>query len=221
VWSGVVAAIAGASRPSGILTSLAFAGEFVQRVVGPHPALPRDRGRETAREQGRELRKVVIGGLLSPLGLIAFCFILLLQTGDPFGFLHAQTLWLGPHPRNPLFPITSTLRLVTHHDVLDTEAPVFPLLVGFTAAIWWSVRRLPLRYAAWGAGFLVVAVLQGYYVRSFTAAPRHVVEWFPFFFAVATLLGARRARFLPLWLIASTVLLAAYAAMFGSWHYVS
>jgi hypothetical protein len=164
----------------------------------------------------------VIGGLLSPLGLVAFCIILLIQTGNPFGFLHAQSLWLGPHPRNPLFPVTSALRLFTRHDILDTEAPVFPILVGFVAAIVWSVRRLPLRYAAWGAGFLVVAVLQGYYVRSVTAAPRHVLEWFPFFFAIATLLRPSRAWFLtPLWLIASAVVLAAYAAMFGSWHYVS
>ncbi len=168
------------------------------------------------------LTRVVIGGLLSPIGLAAFCLILLVQTGNPFAFLHAQSLWLGPHPRNPLFPITSAARLFTRHDILDTEAPVFPILVGFVAAIAWSVRRLPLRYAAWGAGFLLVAVLQGYYVRSVTAAPRHVLEWFPLFFAVASLLRPSRAWLLtPLWLVASAVVLAAYAAMFGSWHYVS
>lgn len=214
VGSGVVAALAGASRPSGILTSLAFAGEFISRVRTPQPDPP-PRG-------GRGIGRVVIGGLLSPLGLVAFCLILLVQMGNPFGFLHAQSLWLGPHPRNPLFPITSTLRLVTRHDIFDTEAPVFPLLVGFVVAIVWTVRRLPLRYAVWGVGFLVVAVLQAYYVRSFTAAPRHVVEWFPFFFAVATLLRPPRAWFLtPIWLVASSLLLAAYAAAFGSWHYVS
>ena len=168
------------------------------------------------------IQRVVIGGLLSPLGLVAFCLILLIQTGDPFGFLHAQSLWLGPHPRNPLFPITSTLRLLTRHDIFDTEAPVFLVLTGFLVAIGWSVRRLPIRYAVWGVGFLVVAVLQAYYVRSFTAAPRHVVEWFPFFFALATLLRPARAWFLtPVWLVASGLLLAAYAAAFGSWHYVS
>jgi hypothetical protein len=168
------------------------------------------------------LARVVIGGLLSPLGLVAFCLILLIQTGNPFAFLHAQSLWLGPHPRNPLFPITSALRLFTRHDILDTEAPVFPFLIGFVAAIAWAVRRLPLRYAAWGVGFLVVAILQGYYVRSVTAAPRHMLEWFPLFFAIATLLRPARAWFLtPLWLVASAVVLAAYAAMFGSWHYVS
>jgi hypothetical protein len=220
IWSGVVAALAGASRPSGILTSLAFAGEFVQRVLGmKNSPPPLGEGRVGARGS---LARVVIGGLLSPLGLVAFCLILLIQTGNPFAFLHAQSLWLGPHPRNPLFPITSTLRLLTRHDILDTEAPVFLILVGFAAAIVWSARRLPLRYAAWGAGFLVVAVLQGYYVRSVTAAPRHVLEWFPFFFAIATLLRPSRAWFLtPLWLFASAVVLAAYAAMFGSWHYVS
>jgi hypothetical protein len=217
IWGGAVAAIAGASRPSGILTSLAFAGEFVQRVF--HFPSPRGEGRV---EDGGSLTRVVIGGLLSPIGLVAFCLILLVQTGNPFAFLHAQSLWLGPHPRNPLFPITSALRLFTRHDILDTEAPVFPILVGFVAAIAWSVRRLPLRYAAWGAGFLLVAVLQGYYVRSVTAAPRHVLEWFPLFFAVASLLRPSRAWFLtPLWLVASAVVLAAYAAMFGSWHYVS
>jgi len=214
VGSGVVAALAGASRPSGILTSLAFAGEFIARVRIPQPDPPP--------HGGRGIGRVVIGGLLSPLGLVAFCLILLVQMGNPFGFLHAQSLWLGPHPRNPLFPITSTLRLVTRHDIFDTEAPVFPVLVGFVAAIVWTVRRLPLRYAVWGVGFLVVAVLQAYYVRSFTAAPRHVVEWFPFFFAVATLLRPARAWFLtPIWLVASSLLLAAYAAAFGSWHYVS
>jgi hypothetical protein len=49
-----------------------------------------------------------------------------------------------------------------------------------------------------------------------------VVEWFPFFFALATLLRPARAWFLtPVWLVASGLLLAAYAAAFGSWHYVS
>ena len=217
IWSGAVAALAGASRPSGILTSLAFAGEFAQRVFH----VPRPLGDAKAGARG-PLSAVVIGGLLSPLGLVAFCIILLKQTGNPFGFLHAQSLWVGPHPRNPLFPITSVLRLFTRHDILDTEAPVFPILVGFAVAIGWAVRRLPLRYAAWGAGFLIVAVLQGYYVRSVTAAPRHVLEWFPLFFAVATLLRPPRPWFFaPLWLLASAILLAAYAAMFGSWHYVA
>ena len=231
IWSGVLAALAGASRPSGILTSLAYAGEFVQRLwtlrnsrppLGKGRArfsLPRSRGRD---REGVSLTPVVIGGLLSPLGLIAFCIILLIQTGNPFAFLHAQSLWLGPHPRNPLFPITSALRMFTRHNILDTEAPVFPVLVGFLAAIVWAARRLPLRYSAWGAGFLVVAVLQGYYVRSVTAAPRHILEWFPLFFAIAVLLRPPRPWFLtPLWLLASAVVLAAYAAMFGSWHYVS
>jgi hypothetical protein len=214
IWSGLLAALAGASRPSGILASLAYAGEFLQRLWRPHPDRP------PHAEEGKA--RVIMGGLLSPLGLVAFCLILLIQTGNPFGFLHAQSLWLGPHPRNPLFPITSSLRLFTRHDILDTEAPVFPVLVGFVAAIVWSARRLPLRYAAWGAGFLVVAVVQGYYVRSVTAAPRHILEWFPFFFAIAALLRPSRAWFLtPLWLVASAVVLAAYAAMFGSWHYVS
>jgi hypothetical protein len=221
IWSGAVAALAGASRPSGILTSLAFAGEFVERLLPARFSLARLRGRVREGASG-PLSYVIIGALLSPLGLVAFCIVLLTQTGNPFGFLHAQSLWLGPHPRNPLFPITSALRLFTRHDILDTEAPVFPILVGFAAAIGWAVRRLPLRYAAWGAGFLVVAVLQGYYVRSVTAAPRHVLEWFPFFFAVAALLSSPRARFLtPLWLLASAIVLAAYAAMFGSWHYVA
>ncbi|HXM52757.1 MAG TPA: hypothetical protein VN913_05695 [Candidatus Binatus sp.] len=44
VGSGVVAALAGASRPSGILTSLAFAGEFIARVRTPHPDPPRKGG---------------------------------------------------------------------------------------------------------------------------------------------------------------------------------
>src|SRR6266550_4434116 len=78
----------------------------------------------------------------------------------------------------------------------------------------WAARRLPLRYAAWGAGFLVVAVLQGYYVRSVTAAPRHILEWFPLFFAIAVLLRPPRPWLLtPLWPLASAVVLAAYAAM--------
>ncbi len=233
IWSGAVAALAGASRPSGILTSLAYAGEFLERLWRKVPR-PLGEGRVGAASNsppplgegrvgaGGSLARVVIGGFLSPLGLAGFCLILLIQVGNPFAFLHAQSLWLGPHPRNPLFPITSTLRLLTHHDILDTEAPVFLVLVGFAAAIVWSARRLPLRYAAWGLGFLVVAIWQGYYVRSVTAAPRHVLEWFPLFFAIATLLRPARAWFLtPLWLIASAIVLAAYAAMFGSWHYVS
>jgi Gpi18-like mannosyltransferase len=83
IWSGVVAALAGASRPSGILTSLAFAGELVERLWAARFSLPRWRGRVRVGDRG-SLARVMIGGLLSPLGLVAFCLILLIQTGNPF-----------------------------------------------------------------------------------------------------------------------------------------
>jgi hypothetical protein len=208
LWSGVVAAITGASRPTGILTSLAYAGEFIARV---------------RTEEGRRgIPRVVIAGLLSTLGLIAFCLILLHQIGDPFGFLHAQRFWQSPHTRNPLFPLTSTARILTRHDIFDTEAAALPVILAFAAALVWSVRRLPLRYATWGAGFLLVAILDGYYIRSLAAGPRHLLEWFPIYFAIAVLLSRPRLRLLqPVWLIGSAALLAVYAAMFGSWHFVS
>jgi hypothetical protein len=164
----------------------------------------------------------VIAGLLSTLGLIAFCLILFHQIGDPFGFLHAQRFWQGPRHRNPLFPLTSTARILTRHDVFDTEAPALPVILAFAVALVWSVRRLPIRYAVWGAGFLVVAILDGYYIGSLAAGPRHLLEWFPLYFAIAVLLSRPRLRPLqPVWLIGSTALLAVYAAMFGSWHFVS
>jgi hypothetical protein len=215
VWSSLLAALAGASRPSGILTSLGFAGEFVDRIKR------RIAGRSSL-DFGRSLMPVVLGGLLGTAGMIAYCLLLLKQSGDPFAFLHAQTFWLGPHPRNPLFPIASTARLFTRHDILDTEAPVFPILLLFLGALVWSLRRLPFRYAAWGIGFIVVTVLHGYYVRSFTAAPRHMVEWFPAYFAVAALLSTpRRRAVLVAWLAVSCALLIAYSAMYGSGYFVS
>lgn len=220
VWSGVVAAVAGASRPTGILTSLAYAGEFLSRVLKT-PTTP-SAASGGGRLNWREIGKVVIGGLLSPLGLIAFCLILLHQIGDPLGFLHAQRFWQSPHPRNPFFPLTSTARIFTRRDVFDTEAPASPVILAFVAALVWSLRRLPQRYAIWGAGFLVVAVLDGYYIRSLAAGPRHLLEWFPLYFAIAVLLSRPRLRFLqPVWLVGSAALLAAYSAMFGSWHFVS
>src|SRR5260370_42323050 len=87
IWSGALAALAGASRPSGILTSLAFAGEFVQRVF--HVPRPLGDGRMGAR---RPLSAVVTGGLLSPPMLGAFFMIRLEHTRNPVCCLHAQSL---------------------------------------------------------------------------------------------------------------------------------
>jgi hypothetical protein len=215
LWAGLLAGVAGASRPTGILTGLGFAGEFVSQLWRRRALTPSPGG-------GAVILAVFIGGVLSSLGIIAFCLILLRETGNPLGFLHAQNEWIGPHPRNPLFPITSLARLITKHSVLDTEAPVFLVLVMVAGGIIWSFRRLPLRYGVWGIGFIAVAVFDGYYVRSFTAAPRHLLEWFPAYLAVAAALSLPRLRLLRYaWLGGSVVLLGIYAAMFGSWHFVS
>ena len=223
LWAGLVAAFAGASRPSGILAGLGFVGELVARTLRTPRADPPPQGRtEIQSATRREIAPVLIGGALSGVGLLAFCLILLRETGNPFEFLRAQRLWVGPYPRNPLFPITSMARLITRHSVLDTEAPVFVVLVAFVGAVTWSFRRLPFRYGLWGAGFIVVAVLHGYYVRSFTAVPRHMLEWFPVYLAFGVLLSTPRLRVVRVaWFAGSVALLAAYAAMFGGWHFVS
>jgi hypothetical protein len=214
LWAGLVAGIAGASRPTGILTGLGFAGELIGRIWRRAPTQPSSRG--------GGLMVVFLGGVLSSLGIVAFGLILLRETGNPLGFLHAQNQWIGPHARNPLFPITSVARLITKHSVLDTEAPVFLVLLAFAGGIIWSFRRLPFRYGLWGLGFVALAIADGYYVRSFTAAPRHMLEWFPAYFALAALLSLARLRLVRYaWLGGSIALLAIYAAMFGSWHFVS
>jgi hypothetical protein len=214
LWAGLVAGIAGASRPTGILTGLGFVGELIDRIWRRAPTQPSSRG--------GGLMVVFLGGVLSSLGIVAFGLILLRETGNPLGFLHAQNQWIGPHPRNPLFPITSVVRLITKHSVLDTEAPVLLVLLAFAGGIIWSFRRLPFRYGLWGLGFIALAIIDGYYVRSFTAAPRHMLEWFPAYFALAALLSLPRLRLVRYaWLGGSVALLAIYAAMFGSWHFVS
>jgi hypothetical protein len=215
LWAGLIACIAGGSRPTGILTGLGFVGELVARIWRRRaPPLPS--------RTGGGIVVVFLGGILSSLGIVAFGLILLRETGDPLGFLHAQGHWIGAHPRNPLFPITSVARLITKHSVLDTEAPVFLVLLAFAGGIVWSFRWLPFRYGLWGLGFIAVAVADGYFVRSFAAAPRHVLEWFPLYFACAALLSLPRLPFVRYaWLGASVALLAIYAAMFGSWHFVS
>jgi hypothetical protein len=220
LWAGLLAGTAGASRPTGILTGLGFVGELVSRLWRwSIPTLLSTRG---GGGFGRGLVVIFLGGVLSSLGIVAFGLILLRETGNPFAFLHAQSQWIGPRPRNPLFPVTSLARLITRHSVLDTEAPVFLVLLTFAAGILWSLRRLPFRYGLWGLGFLVVAVFDGYYVRSFTAAPRHLLVWFPAYVAVAAVLSMPRLRVVRYaWLGASLILLGAYAAMFGSWHFVS
>jgi hypothetical protein len=49
-----------------------------------------------------------------------------------------------------------------------------------------------------------------------------MLEWFPAYFALAALLSLLRLRLVRYaWLGGSVALLAIYAAMFGSWHFVS
>src|SRR5438105_9198087 len=197
VLAGVAGMGAAATRFPGVLVALA---------LGSEAAL------------GNRRRTVLAATLVAVTGLVVVSLVQWMQMGDPFGYVHARSLWIGPD-RNPLYLVGSFPKAVIEGDPFNPEAIGVPVLVVFAIGAVWVALRMPAAYGVFALSQIVVAADQGLYLHMFSLVPRVVSVIFPCYFAFATLLVARRNLQFA-WLLVSASALVFLSAMYGAWRFI-
>lgn len=171
--AGVFAALASATRVTGVLLLLPFVYEY-------------------ARDRNFSIRNLdwgVIGLLLAPLGLVAYMVYLGRVVGDPLAFSHAQVAWQKTFTLQIWSGfLESVHKLITLPHASYMEAHnVIELTLGGLALIGsiLAARRLPAAYGIYLAAFWLVTLtspaIQGGYPVPLISLSRYVLSLFPFF----------------------------------------
>ena len=149
---------------------------------------------------------VAIAG--APLAFAAFVAYLYALTGDPLAVLHGYSS--GFTPRGPFQSIT---------DLFDPTVYGFPWFIGamlvlsvVLVALTWRLTSLPL--AAYATALLLVIVFAG----SLASSMRYELLLYPMFIALATIVRGGIPRLV--WLLASALVAAVFAAMFALSYWV-
>src|SRR5256885_4171834 len=95
-----------------------FPGVLVALALGSEAAL------------GNRRRTVLAATLVAVTGLVVVSLVQWVQMGDPLGYVHARSLWIGPD-RNPLYLVGSFPKAVIEGDPFNPEAIGVPVLVVF------------------------------------------------------------------------------------------
>lgn len=156
--------------------------------------------------------------MLSPLGLVIYCFYLYMMTGDPFYFIKAEsTFWQGGlvlpgsallFSFKQLFVDFSSV-LDNFRNFLDLSFSLFGILV-----VWQVFRKLSLDYII----FSVVALILPMFSPTIVAMPRYLLTIFPIFIVLSFFKNQYLIFFYQL---ISGMLLAIYAFLFIGGYWVS
>jgi hypothetical protein len=195
--AGVAGLAAAATRFPGVLVAAALGSEALvgNRRRAVYAAIP-----------------VAVSGLVL-VGLLQW-----FQTGDPLGFVHARSFWIGPD-RNPLYLVGSFPKAVIEGDPFNPEAIGVPVLILFAIGAVWVAFRMPVGYGAFALTQIALAADQGVYLHIFSLVPRVVAVIFPCYFAFATFLQPRRSLQFG-WLLVSASAMVMLAAMYGAWRFI-
>src|SRR5712692_1863566 len=163
-------------------------------------------------------RAAIVAAVLPVAGLLTVSVIQWVQMGDPLGYVHARSFWIGPE-RNPLYLVGSFPKAVIEGDPFNPEAIGVPVLLVFAVGAAWVTRRMPIGYGAFAITQVIVATDQGLYLHIFSLVPRVVSVIFPCYFAFATWLVPRRNLQLA-WLLISASAMVVLAVMYGGWRFI-
>ena len=176
VWAGVIGAVLSATRVPGLL----FAIPYVIAIL---------RSRATIR---RDWPRMLLGGVLLPLGLVLFSLSLSSIVGDGLAFDHVQVAW-GRSLDNPLEVLGLGLR--------DGGWSAIDAVIGIGAiavAVWLIVRR-EYEYGVFLLFATVIPISEG-----LLSLPRFVFWQVPMLYGIVRLIqGRRRAE--TLWFALSGV----------------
>ena len=162
--------------------------------------------------------------LFIPLGLIAFMIYLEKTTGDPYAFLHAQTLFGQGRSESIVLLHQVFWRSLKQVFTVDSASPVYltVLLEFFTAIVFTltsiiSVFRLRPSYSLFGIATFILPTLTG----TFTSLPRYVLVCFPAFILLGLAFSKLDARLRTLFSIFGVVVMFIYLSLFVRGYWVS
>ncbi len=237
-WTGVLGALAGATRPTGILL---LAPALLLYLYGPREDRPPDRAGASLLAPRYRLRRDVLWLALMPLGTALFAAYLGLAGGDAAAPFHSQALW-GRHFAGPFggvwsasvaafdgvrqlaslqgahsyFPPASGAPLVSaSHNVL-----LLAFVIGAAVAVVGVLRALPPAYGVYV--LLALALPLSYPVSSepLMSLPRFLLVLFPLAMWLGAWLAAHPRARAPV-LVLSALSMAFFTAAFASWHWVA
>jgi Mannosyltransferase (PIG-V) len=219
-WAGLCAALAAATRPTGVLLVLPLAILWW-----------------TSRE--RRLGDVACLAF-APLGLVAFGLYLGLAEADALAFVHANEAWyrelsvplagawdgLGA-AFDGARQLASGQRDVVYfkeaagdpYRIAATNLILFGSLVLAVAACVGVFRRLPAAYGAWVAVSLALPLSAPVRPQPLMSLPRFVAVLFPIFMWLAVWCEERRAT--ERVVAVSAIGLGLFTAQFASWHWIA
>jgi hypothetical protein len=235
---GVLAALAGATRSTGIVLLLPA---LILYLYGPRE----DRAPDHPRARGLKIRyRVRTDALwlaLAPVGLLLYMAYLALAGGDALAPFHAQDVW-GRHFAGPYLGVWDGLQAAFEgarqllsmqqaHAYFATggESPFVAaehnlLLLAFLAtalvATAGVLRRLPAAYGAYVIAALALPLSYPVTAQPLMSLPRFLLVLFPLNIWLALWL-AERPRLRGPALACSGLLLAFFLAQFATWHWVA
>jgi hypothetical protein len=236
--AGLLAALAGATRSTGIVLLLPA---LVLYLYGPREDRPPDRPTARGLSPRYRLRRDALWLALAPVGLLLYLAYLALAGGDALAPFHAQDVW-GRHFAGPYLGIWDGLQaafqgarqllsLQQAHVYFATggEGPfvaaghnllLFAFLAAALAATAGVLRRLPAAYGAYVIAALALPLSYPVTAQPLMSLPRFLLVLFPLNIWLALWLGERPRLRRPA-VAGSVLLMAFFLAQFATWHWVA
>jgi hypothetical protein len=232
-------ALGAATRSQGILLLGALALLYAEQRRGAplRPAGRRPRGFVAPRPRRRD----ALWLLVVPLGLGAYLGWLGLAGLDPLAPFAAQQVWFR-HFAGPLGGVSqaATAALAGAHQLVSGQTRtiyfraaggdpmvvawhnlmLFGFLLAAVPALVGALRRLPLAYGAYALAAIVLAISYPAGPEPLMSLPRFLVVLFPLQMAIGLGLAGRRRLRRPA-LGTSAALLASFAGLFATWHWIA
>lgn len=235
---GVLAALAGATRSTGIVLLLPA---LVLYLYGPREDRAPDRPLARGLSPRYRVRKDVLWLALAPVGLLLYMLYLGVAGGDALAPFHAQDVW-GRHFAGPYLGVWDGVQaafegarqllsaqqahayFATGGESLFVAAEHNLLLFAFLAAALVAtvgvLRRLPAAYGAYVIAALALPLSYPATAQPLMSLPRFLLVLFPLNIWFALWL-AERPRLRTPALTCSGLLLAFFLAQFATWHWVA
>ncbi len=235
---GVLAALAGATRSTGIVLLLPA---LLLYLYGPREDRRPDHPLARGLAPRYRVRKDMLWLALAPVGLLLYMAYLGLAGGDALAPFHAQDVW-GRHFAGPYLGVWDGLQAAFEgarqllsmqqaHAYFATggESPFVAaehnllLLVFLLAALVATagvLRRLPAAYGAYVIAALALPLSYPVTAQPLMSLPRFLLVLFPLNIWFAQWLGERPRLQRPA-LACSGLLLAFFLAQFATWHWVA
>ncbi|HWG07861.1 MAG TPA: mannosyltransferase family protein [Solirubrobacteraceae bacterium] len=235
---GVIAALAGATRSTGIVLLLPA---LILYLYGPREDRAPDRPHARGLSLRYRLRRDALWLALAPVGLLLYLAYLGLAGGDPLAPFHAQDVW-GRHFAGPYAGVWDGLRAAfegarqllsmqqTHaYFATGGESPFVAaqhnlLLIAFLLAALVAtagvLRRLPLAYGAYVIAALALPLSYPVTSQPLMSLPRFEVVLFPLNIWFASWLASHPRLRRPV-LACSGLAMAFFLAQFATWHWVA